>query len=145
PITKYTQAIISASSIPAHIREAFRRAEDERPGASHRELSDDISREEVSALPIEASHSRRPITEHKSVRHVLELLREAKDPVLMIGAAANRKITAKMLRAFVDKTGIPFITTQMGKGVINEDHPRWLGNAAVSDGDYPHRAIEKSD
>lgn len=33
----------------------------------------------------------------------------------------------------------------MGKGVINEDHPRWLGNAAVSDGDYPHRAIEKSD
>ncbi|NWO02203.1 UNVERIFIED_ORG: acetolactate synthase-1/2/3 large subunit [Idiomarina abyssalis] len=145
PITKYTQAIISASSIPAHIREAFRRAEDERPGASHLELSDDISREEVSSLPIEPSHSRRPITEHKSVRHVLELLREAKHPVLLIGAAANRKITAKMLRAFVDKTGIPFITTQMGKGVINEDHPRWLGNAAVSDGDYPHRAIEKSD
>ena len=65
--------------------------------------------------------------------------------MLLIGAAANRKITAKMLRAFVDKTGIPFITTQMGKGVINEDHPRWLGNAAVSDGDYPHRAIEKAD
>ena len=34
PITKYTQPIISASSIPSHVREAFRRAEDERPGAS---------------------------------------------------------------------------------------------------------------
>ena len=145
PITKYTQPIISASSIPAHVREAFRRAEDERPGAAHLELSDDIASEEVDATPIEPSYSRRPITEHKAVRHVLELLKNAKHPLLLIGAAANRKITAKMLRAFVDKTDIPFITTQMGKGVINEDHPRWLGNAAVSDGDYPHRAIEHAD
>lgn len=145
PITKYTQPIISAKTIPAHVREAFRRAEEERPGASHLELSDDIAREEIDAAPIEASFYRRPIPEYKAVTHVLELLKQAKHPVLLIGAAANRKITAKMLRAFVDKTGIPFITTQMGKGVINEDHPKWLGNAAVSDGDYPHRAIEKSD
>jgi len=145
PITKYTQAIISAKTIPAHVREAFRRAEEERPGASHLEISDDIASEEVDAVPIEASYSRRPITEDKSVKHVLDLLKKAKHPVLLIGAAANRKITAKMLRAFVDKTDIPFITTQMGKGVINEDHPRWLGNAAVSDGDYPHRAIEYAD
>src|SRR5690606_16446080 len=58
---------------------------------------------------------------------------------------ANRKITAKMLRAFVDETGIPFVTTQMGKGVINEEHPLWLGNAALSDGDFPHRALEHAD
>ena len=32
PITKYTQPIISASSIPSHVREAFRRAEDELAG-----------------------------------------------------------------------------------------------------------------
>ncbi|MGM0481776.1 MAG: acetolactate synthase large subunit [Pseudomonadota bacterium] len=145
PITKYTQPIISAKTIPAHVREAFRRAEEERPGATHLELSDDIASEEVDATPIEASFYRRPIPEYKAVTHVLDLLKQAKHPLLLIGAAANRKITAKMLRAFVDKTGIPFITTQMGKGVINEDHPMWLGNAAVSDGDYPHRAIEKSD
>ncbi|MAD53697.1 MULTISPECIES: acetolactate synthase large subunit [unclassified Idiomarina] len=145
PITKYTQPIISAKTIPSHVREAFRRAEDERPGAAHLELSDDIAAEEVDATPIAPSYSRRPITEHKSVDYVLKLLKEAKHPLIVIGAAANRKITAKMLRAFVDKTGIPFITTQMGKGVINEDHPRWLGNAAVSDGDYPHRAIEQAD
>jgi len=78
PITKYTQPIISANSIPAHIREAFRRAEDERPGASHLELSDDIAREEVSANPITPSFSRRPITEHKAVRHVLQLLKDGK-------------------------------------------------------------------
>lgn len=145
PITKYTAQIISGSSIPAHVREAFRAAEEERPGATHLELSDDVAAESVEVDPIEASHFRRPVVEDKSVRHVLELLREAKHPLLLIGAGANRKITAKMLRAFVDKVGIPFVTTQMGKGVINEDHPLWIGNAALSDGDYPHRALEHAD
>ncbi|RUO66137.1 acetolactate synthase-1/2/3 large subunit [Pseudidiomarina planktonica] len=145
PITKYTAQIISGSSIPAHVREAFRAAEEERPGATHLELSDDVAAESVEVDPIEPSHFRRPVVEDKSVRHVLELLREAKHPLLLIGAGANRKITAKMLRAFVDKVGIPFVTTQMGKGVINEDHPLWIGNAALSDGDYPHRALEHAD
>ncbi|MEX1222897.1 MAG: acetolactate synthase large subunit [Idiomarina sp.] len=145
PITKYTAQVISGSSIPAHVREAFRAAEEERPGATHLELSDDVAAESVSVGPIEPSHFRRPVVEDKSVRHVLDLLREAKHPLLLIGAGANRKITAKMLRAFVDKVGIPFVTTQMGKGVINEDHPLWIGNAALSDGDYPHRALEHAD
>ncbi|RUO81171.1 acetolactate synthase large subunit [Idiomarina tyrosinivorans] len=145
PITKYTKPLISAHGIPAQVREAFRVAEEERPGAAHLELSDDVADEETDATPISPSYSRRPVTEHKAVDHVLELMREAKRPLLLIGAGANRKITAKMLRAFVDKTGIPFITTQMGKGVIDERHPRWIGNAAVSDGDYPHRAIEHAD
>ncbi|CAH2791964.1 MAG: Thiamine pyrophosphate-requiring enzymes [uncultured Paraburkholderia sp.] len=37
----------------------------------------------------------------------------------MIGAGGNRKTTTRMLREFVDQTGIPFFTTQMGKGVID--------------------------
>jgi acetolactate synthase I/II/III large subunit len=45
-------------------------------------------------------------------------------------------------RQFVEKTGIPFVTTQMGKGVVDERHPLFLGCAALSDGDFVHRAIE---
>ncbi|MFP3247548.1 MAG: acetolactate synthase large subunit, partial [Paraburkholderia sp.] len=50
-----------------------------------------------------------------------------------------------MLREFVDQIGIPFFTTQMGKGVIDESHPMWLGNATLSDGDFVHRAIDHAD
>ncbi|MCG3102403.1 hypothetical protein MAQ58_23750, partial [Enterobacter sp. DRP3] len=32
-----------------------------------------------------------------------------------------------------------------GKGVIDETHPLWLGNATLSDGDFVHRAIEHAD
>lgn len=145
PISKYTRQIVSGGSIPAHVREAFRLAEEERPGATHLELPEDIAREDTNAVPITASLSRRPVTEVKAVDYALKLLAKAKHPVLVIGSAANRKLTANMLRAFVDKQGIPFITTQMGKGVIDETHPLYLGNAAVSEGDFPHRALESAD
>jgi len=54
-------------------------------------------------------------------------------------------LTAKQLKNFVDKQGIPFITTQMGKGVIDERHPLFIGNAALSSSDFLHRAIEAAD
>ncbi len=63
----------------------------------------------------------------------------------MIGAGANRKMTGRMLNQFIEKTGIPFVTTQMGKGVIDERHPLFLGCAALSAGDFCHRAIEDAD
>ncbi len=54
-------------------------------------------------------------------------------------------MTAKVLKQLIDKTGIPFVTTQMGKGVVDERHPRFLGNAALSAGDFVHRAVEAAD
>ncbi len=145
PITKYTKQIVSATTIPARVREAFRVAEEERPGATHLELPEDIASEDTDETPLVASYARRPVTEIKAVRHALDLLNKAQRPLLIIGAGANRKLTAKMLRAFVDRQRIPFITTQMGKGVIDEHHDLFLGNAAVSADDFPHRAIEMSD
>ena len=38
PLTKYTQQIVSGDSVPSRVREAFRLAEEERPGAVHLEL-----------------------------------------------------------------------------------------------------------
>ncbi|HEX6834107.1 MAG TPA: acetolactate synthase large subunit, partial [Rudaea sp.] len=145
PLTKYTRQIVSADNIPARVREAFRRAEEERPGATHLELPEDIADEKTDAILIKASYHRRPIADEKALLHAAEAILSARRPLLMIGAAANRKLCSKMLREFVDKTGIPFFTTQMGKGVIDETHPLWLGNAALSDGDFVHRAIENAD
>jgi acetolactate synthase-1/2/3 large subunit len=145
PLTKYTQQIVSADNIPARVREAFRRAEEERPGATHLELPEDIAHDPSDAPLIPASFHRRPIADEKSIAHAVEAVTAAKHPLLMIGAAANRKLCSKMLAEFVDSTGIPFFTTQMGKGVLDETHPLWLGNAALSDGDFVHRAIERAD
>jgi len=66
-------------------------------------------------------------------------------PIILIGAGANRKRTQKALKNFIDKTGIPFFDTQMGKGVVDERHALYIGTAALSDNDYLHCAINNAD
>ncbi|GAA4812818.1 acetolactate synthase large subunit [Sphingosinicella ginsenosidimutans] len=145
PITKYTHQLASADNIPSRIREAFRLAEEEKPGATHLEFPEDVADEQTDSVPIKASLARRPSAEPKAVRAAVKSLENAKSPVLVIGAGANRKMTGRMLLQFIEKTGIPFITTQLGKGVIDETHPKFLGCAALSAGDFCHKAIEAAD
>jgi acetolactate synthase-1/2/3 large subunit len=145
PITKYTHQLASSDNIPSRVREAFRLAEEEKPGAVHLELPEDIADEQTDSRPLQRSLVRRPLADEKSIRAAVERIEAAKAPVLVIGAGANRKMTSRMLLEFVEKTGIPFVTTQLGKGVIDETHAKFLGCAALSAGDFVHRAIESAD
>ena len=145
PITKYTHQMASSDNIPSRVREAYRLAEEEKPGATHIELPEDIADEHTDSKPIKRSIARRPSADPKAVAAAVAMLEKAKSPVLVIGAGANRTMTSKMLQEFIAKTGIPFLTTQLGKGVIDERHPKFLGCAALSSGDFVHRAVEASD
>ena len=145
PLTKYTHSIVSGNNIPSMIREAFRISQEERPGAAHLELPEDVAGEEAEAQPLPRSRARRPVAEGKAIKQAVEMIEKAKNPLLLIGAGSNRKMPARMLRAFVDKTQMPFISTQMGKGVLDERDPLFLGNAALSANDFLHRAIAKAD
>ncbi len=145
PLTKYTHSIVSGNNIPSRLREAFRISQEERPGAAHLELPEDVAGEKVDSQPLPRSRARRPVAEGKAIKQAVEMIEKAKNPLVLIGAGSNRKMPARMLRAFVDKTQIPFISTQMGKGVIDERDPLFLGNAALSANDFLHRAIAKAD
>jgi len=145
PITKYAHQIASSDNIPSRLREAFRIAEEEKPGATHIELPEDVADEYTSARAIPRSVVRRPLADVKSIAQAVGALQKAKRPLLVLGAGTNRKMTSKMLSEFVEKTGIPFLTTQLGKGVIDERHPKFVGCAALSSGDFVHRAIDDSD
>ena len=145
PLTKYTHSIVSGNNIPSRIREAFRISQEERPGAAHLELPEDVAGEEAESQPLPCSRARRPVAEGKAIKQAVEMIEKAKNPLLLIGAGSNRKMPARMLRAFVDKTQMPFISTQMGKGVLDERDPLFLGNAALSANDFLHRAIAKAD
>ncbi len=145
PITKYTHQLASADNIPSRVREAFRLAEEEKPGATHLEFPEDVAEEKTESRPLKRSLSRRPTAEAKAVRAAVKKLESSKHPVLVIGGGANRTMTSRMLSQFIDKTGIPFVTTQLGKGVVDENHPKFLGCAALSSGDFVHRAIESAD
>lgn len=145
PITKFTHQLASADNIPSRVREAFRLAEEEKPGAAHIEFPEDIAEEKTESVPLKPSSTRRPNADKKSIRAAVTALEQARSPILVIGAGANRTMTSRMLLQFIEKTGIPFLTTQLGKGVIDERHPKFLGCAALSAGDFVHRAVEAAD
>ncbi len=145
PVTKYTKQIVSSEYIPSRVREAFRIAEEERPGATHLELPEDIAREDCTAHILPHGDPRRPLADQKSIDNAVALIEKAKQPLLLIGAGANRKRTSKMLTRFVGELGIPFVTTQMGKGVVDESSDLFVGCAALSQNDFVHRAFEKAD
>lgn len=146
PITKFAKQIVNANTIPSLIRESFRLAEEERPGAVNLELPEDIADEYTDNQSVYIpSHPRRPAPDQKSIVAAVKMIEEAKMPLLLIGAGANRKRIVEALESFVDKTGIPFFNTQMGKGVLSEYHDLYIGTAALSDTDYLHCAVDRAD
>ncbi len=144
-VTKYTKQINHGEQIPSIVREAFRQARRERPGAVLIELPEDIAAQETTRLPIPSLKVRRPDANEKAIKIALDAIEKAKNPLILIGIGASRKKVTKTLKLFVEKTNIPFFTTQMGKGTLSDDHPRCLGTSALSSGDYLHCAVEKSD
>lgn len=145
PITKLTRQIQSADLIPSIVREAFRKAEEERPGAVHLELPEDVANEAASARPLERMRLRRPGPDKKAIEVAARMIERSKKPLLLIAAGANRKRVRIELEEFVQTTGMYFITTQMGKGVLDERSQRYIGTAALTEHDFVHRAIEASD
>ena len=145
PITKMAKQIVTGNVIPQAVREAFRVAQEERPGAVHLELPEDIAQEPVDQKPFSVTSARRPTVDAKSLEQAVDAITTATQPLVLIGAAANRSRTRIALKKFLDRTGIYCFNTQMGKGVLDEKHPQFLGTAALSQLDYLHFAIDKAD
>jgi len=145
PITKFTKQVVHGNTIASTVREAFRIAMEERPGAVHIELPEDIAAEDAEEHLFSVATTRRPDADSHAINTAVEMIKKAKMPLLLIGAGANRKRSSTALTKFIDKTGIPFFNTQMGKGVIDERHDAYLGTAALSDHDFLHCAIDRAD
>ncbi|MFN4181264.1 MAG: acetolactate synthase large subunit [Candidatus Paceibacteria bacterium] len=145
PVTKYAETIISGSKIPSMVTEAISLAESERPGPVHLELPEDIAEELSDAVPINYYKVRRPIADDKAILSATSEIEKAKNPIIVIASGGNRKLVRKQLKNLIEKTGIPYVATQMGKGVEDEFSDFYIGTTALSSGDYVHEALEAAD
>jgi len=146
PVTKWSAQIKNGARVTTSVRQAFKLAIEERPGATHLELPEDIAREEVEGYePMPPRKVRRPLVEDKAYAQLKEWLEAARRPVVLVGAGANRKQVTKHLARLVESANLPFFESQMGKGVLDERLPQYIGTAALSEGDGVHRAVEMAD
>lgn len=145
PLTKFTKQIVTADGIAPLVRDVFRIATAEKPGPVHLELPEDIAAEETTGHPFPLTPVSAPHADSVSIAAAARLVNGARYPLFLFGAAAKRPDVCRVARELIEKTGIYFFTTQMGKGIIDEHSAFSLGTAALSDHDYLHCAIARAD
>jgi acetolactate synthase-1/2/3 large subunit len=146
PLTKLSRQIVSPATIPTTVREAFRVAQEERPGPVHLELPEDIAAATTESDRLIPPHPvELPLASEAALERAAQLILKAERPLVMLGAAASRPRSSSDLARFVLRTRIPYFTTQMGKGTVPGGTELYMGTAALSERDYVHEAIDRAD
>lgn len=145
PITKDAVSIIDPGEVPTILRNAFRLAQAERPGAVHLELPEDVAESETAAHVQKRGMARRPAPDYKAILRAADLINKAKHPLIILSSGANRNLITKQLMQFIDKTGIHVVHTQMGKGVLSDASDYSLFAAGIHRRDYVNCGIDRAD
>jgi acetolactate synthase-1/2/3 large subunit len=145
PLCKKAVSITDPGTIPTVIRNAFKHAEAERPGAVHIELPEDIAEDDTDAKVQKRSDIRPPAPSPEALDKAVSMIREAKNPLIIVSSGANRKDVTEELECFANKTGIYLVHTQMGKGVVPDDCPCSLFATGIHAHDYVNCGIDEAD
>ena len=145
PISKWAQSVIDPASIPEIVRKAFKLAEAEKPGVTVVELPEDVAERHTMGKPMHVYKTRRPGADHKAIEEALQVIVNAKCPMILAGNGALRKRAALQLRRLAHKAGIPVFNTFMGKGALKRNDPHNLFTIGLQARDYANRAMEAAD
>lgn len=133
PVTKWSVMVKEPAQIPWVFREAFRIAQDGRPGAVLIDLPVDVQRGfvEYDATLDSPLPRTKPSPNAAAIKRALDLLLSAERPLLMLGGGVVSAEATAELRALAEHLQIPVTITLMGKGGFPEDHPLYAGMAGI--------------
>ena len=127
PITKASFRL-EKGKIAETVKEAIRIAMSEPRGPVHLDLPEDVAlapaREQAPPKKVPATLSPAPV---ETIQKAAELIGHAKRPIAVLGSSAMRLAKPERLREVIERHHLPFATTTMAKGLIDEDHPLSLG------------------
>ncbi|MDD5169296.1 MAG: thiamine pyrophosphate-binding protein [Syntrophales bacterium] len=125
PMVKKAFVCQVAERIPEYIDMAFRAAMSGRPGPVYLELPCDILNATVDPSKVkkmQTTITSKPV-DRENTRKVVDLLKAAKNPIVITGSGVWYADAEKEFIEFVEKTGIPAFTSGAGRGVIPDTHP----------------------
>jgi acetolactate synthase I/II/III large subunit len=149
PITKHNWLITDAQDIPRVVREAFHVATTGRPGPVLVDLPKDVANapmewywpEKVDLPGYKPNVKGHP----KQIKDAARLMQEAQRPVIYAGGGIIKSGGARALRELAELTGMPVVTTLMGRGSIPDAHPQCLGMPGMHGNYTAVTAMQKSD
>ena len=127
PITKGTFRL-ETGKIAETVKEAIRLAMSEPRGPVHLDLPEDVALAPArgDASPMKALSKILPAPDG-AIAKAGELIAKAKRPVAVLGSSAMRIAKPELLHQVIERHNLPFATTTMAKGMIDEDHPLSIG------------------
>jgi 2-hydroxyacyl-CoA lyase 1 len=133
PFCKFAHGIESVQRIPYYVEMATRHAIYGRPGATYLDVPDDIIRGKCAldeVVEVErAPEPPRMVAPTENVEAALNLLERAERPLVILGKGMAWSRGEDEVRAFLERTQLPFVRSPMGKGVMPDDHPLSAGAA----------------
>jgi acetolactate synthase I/II/III large subunit len=149
PITKWNARLSDPATTAEVVRKAFRVAEQEKPGATHIELPEDVMAADVPDDAPQEPLPRPPMpTVEPPGRLLVEaasLINAAERPIILAGNGVVRARAAPALREFSRVTGIPVAETFMAKGLMRADSERALGAVGLQAGDFDMAGFDEAD
>ncbi len=149
PITKHNYLVTNPDEIPRAIAEAFHIAGTGRPGPVLVDISKDAltGQTTFSWPPVIDLPGYRPVARPhgKQIREAARLIAAARRPLFYIGGGVIRARASEVLRALVDLTQIPLVTTLMARGAVPDSHPLHLGMPGMHGSVAAVTALQKTD
>ena len=135
PLCKAAYRVLHVEDIGIGIARAIRAAVSGRPGGVYLDLPakligqvmDAEAGEKSLVKVIDAAPSQLPAPE--AVERALDELKNAKRPLIILGKGAAYAQADDEIRAFVEKSGIPYLPMSMAKGLLPDTHPLSAGPA----------------
>jgi 2-hydroxyacyl-CoA lyase 1 len=133
PYVKYAARPDRAERLPFYVEQAVRTSIYGRPGATYLDLPNDIIVGEVDEGAVEwkprCPEPPAPQADPALIEKALEVLQAAERPLVVVGKGAAYARAEHEVRAFLEKTRLPFLPSPMGKGVVPDDHPLSVASA----------------
>ncbi|OBF59717.1 acetolactate synthase [Mycobacterium sp. 852002-53434_SCH5985345] len=147
PITRWAADIPTARAIPEMFRKAFKVAETERPAAVYLAVPEhiDVDETDYDLTPLPRNVVRADAPAPGQVERAVDILRQAKRPVVLAGHGAARGNATAALVRFSEEFGIPVANTFHGKGVMPDDHPNSIGTLGFMRHDYVNFGFDNAD
>lgn len=145
PVTKWNTQIVRPSITPEVVRKAFKLAQTEKPGAVHIDLPENIAAMTVDGHPLRPDAREKVYASFNSIERAAAAIREAKNPVILVGNGAIRARASEVLTTFAEQLNIPVVNTFMGKGVIPYQHPLALWAVGLQQRDYISCGFDNTD